>query len=96
MRLLKKGLNIHPAALLLVGSATFWGLNFHEAKIMLRYVHFIEAGFWRYLFGVGFLFLLLKNTRQSISWQKVRKEFKGVFLVGFIGLFLFNLFLISR
>ena len=86
---------IDPAVFMLLGSAVFWGLNFHEAKIMLQYVHLIEAAFWRYLFGVGFLFLFLKYANRPVSSQKIRANIKGIALVGIIGLFLFNLFFFS-
>lgn len=83
---------INPAVFLLLGAATFWGLNFHEAKIMLRYVNFIEAGFWRYLFGVGFLFLLQIRFLKRLSFQEIKRGWKGIVLVGFVGIFGFNVF----
>jgi len=81
---------VNPAVFLLLGAAIFWGLNFHEAKIMLRYVNFIEAGFWRYLFGVGFLFLLQVRHLKSLSFQEIKKGWKGIVLVGFVSIFGFN------
>ena len=89
MNILRK---INPAIFLLIGSATFWGLNFHLAKIMLVYVNFIEAGFWRYLLGVGFLFFLLLRSHSWPSISQIRKGMKGILLVGLIGLFGFNQF----
>jgi len=83
---------INPAVFLLLGAATFWGLNFHEAKIMLRHVNFIEAGFWRYLFGVAFLFLLQIRSLKHLSFQEIKKGWKGIVLVGFVGIFGFNIF----
>lgn len=74
-------------ALLLLTATTFWGLNFHLAKIMLQYVHFLEAGFWRYLLGVGFLLIQRKRLHHTQVWEAP----KGIFLVGLIGLFGFNL-----
>ena len=89
MNILRK---INPAIFLLIGSAIFWGLNFHLAKIMLQYVNFIEAGFWRYLLGVGFLLLLLLRSHSWPPISQIRIGMKGILLVGVVGLFGFNLF----
>ena len=77
---------MRPDLFLLI-AATFWGLNFHLAKIMMQYVNFIEAGFWRYLFGVGFLLLQVRR----LSFIQIWETPKGIFLVGLVGLFGFNL-----
>ncbi len=71
-------------------TAIFWGLNFHFAKMMLQEAHFIEAGFWRYLFGVVPLFVLA--FRKMAPVQDVLKNITGVLLVGVVCLFGFNLF----
>ncbi len=71
-------------------TAIFWGLNFHLAKIMLNEVRFIEAGFWRYFFGV--LPLLVLAYKGLPSLKIIQEQFKGIFLVGFVCLFGFNLF----
>ncbi len=71
-------------------TATFWGLNFHLAKIMLQEVRFVEAGFWRYLFGVLPLLFLAYKKLPPLSL--VLKNIKGLFLVGVICLFGFNIF----
>ncbi len=90
---MKNKTKINPAVFLLLGAATFWGLNFHEAKIMLKYVHFMEAGFWRYIFGVGFLFLLQMRSGLWQSFREVRKVgWTGILLVGLVGVFGFNVF----
>lgn len=74
-------------------ATVLWGLNFHLAKIMLQQVGFIEAGFWRYLLGVGFLFCIQLGVRSTLpSIQHLRKHFKGFFLAGFVGLFGFSIF----
>ena len=70
-------------------TAIFWGLNFHFAKMMLQEVGFIEAGFWRYLFGVIPLFFLVYKKLPSRSL--ILKNIKGVSLVGIVCLFGFNL-----
>ncbi|MEE9364508.1 MAG: DMT family transporter [Cellulophaga sp.] len=78
------------ATLYLIFATIFLGLNFHLAKIILQEVNFIEAGFWRFLFGVGTLvFLGFKKLPNS---QLIIKNIKGISLTGFIGLFGFNLF----
>ena len=70
-------------------AATFWGLNFHYAKTMLKESDFVEAGTWRYIFGVIILAIFLLSSSKGKLIQKV--PIKGVLLVGFIGLFVFNL-----
>jgi len=53
----------------------------------------MEAGFWRYLFGVGFLFLIQLRSSSQWSFQQVRKAgLTGILLVGLIGIFGFNVF----
>ena len=70
-------------------TAIFWGLNFHLAKMMLQEVRFIEAGFWRYLFGVIPLFFLAYKGLPS--WSLILKNIKGLLLVGVFCIFGFNL-----
>lgn len=79
------------AYLYLLLSATLWGLNFHFAAQMLVEADYIESGFWRYVFGVGTLFVISLNALPS--WKAFKDNFTGVMLVGVIGLFCFNLFL---
>lgn len=74
----------------LTAATFFWGLNFHLGKMMLSSVGFIEAGFWRYLFGVVVLGAMV--FRRFPSFRSVRGNLKGISLVGLIGLFGFNLF----
>jgi drug/metabolite transporter (DMT)-like permease len=81
---------MHPILFLLIATI-FWGLNFHLAKVMLSQVSFVEAGFWRYLFGVGFLVILQWRSKQLWPGRAFRQAPKGVLLVGLIGLFAFNL-----
>lgn len=57
---------------------------------MLNETHFLEAGFWRFLFAVVPLFLLAYNGLPS--WQTVRENIVGISLVGVISLFGFNFF----
>ena len=78
------------ATLYLIFATIFLGLNFHLAKIILKEVGFIEAGFWRFLFGVGALALL--GFRKLPNSQLIIKNIKGISLTGFIGLFGFNIF----
>jgi drug/metabolite transporter (DMT)-like permease len=68
-----------------------WGLNFHLFKIMLSSVHFIEAGFWRYFFGV--LVLTIYIRKKFPTWYLFKKNIKGVLVVGVLGIFCFNLLL---
>lgn len=84
-------LPVQPAVFLLLGATTFWGLNFHLAKIILQEVNFVEAGFWRYILGVGFLLFLVWQNKQWSSWSAIKQGRKGILLVGIIGLFGFNL-----
>lgn len=79
------------AILALVSAAFFWGLNFHLLKVMLRYVDFIEAGFWRYLVGVTTLAVLTLRTLPSL--KMIKTHLKGIGIVGILGLFCFNILL---
>lgn len=71
-------------------TAIFWGLNFHWARIMLQNTSFIEAGFWRYLLGV--LPLALLALRRLPKVKKIKKNIKGLLMIGIICLFGFNVF----
>lgn len=57
---------------------------------MLQEVGFIEAGFWRYLFGVLPLFILAYKRMPPL--KLIKENIKGVFLIGVICLFGFNIF----
>ncbi|MCL6268232.1 DMT family transporter [Flagellimonas myxillae] len=78
------------AILYLIIATTFLGLNFHLARVILKEVSFIEAGFWRFLFGAGTLALI--GIRNLPSPKSVYQNLRGVSLPGFIGLFGFNIF----
>lgn len=67
-----------------------WGLNFHLAKMMLEDSSAMEAGLWRYVFGVGVLLFFLWGDWPK--WSAVKQQLRPLFLVGFIGLFGFNYF----
>ncbi len=77
-----------PAILYLLMATTCWGLNFHLAKLMLSSSSAIEAGLWRYLFGVSVL--LIVTARYLPTWQDIRSNLKPLLLIGGIGLFVFN------
>ena len=77
------------ANLFLLTAAIFWGLNFHFAKFMLGESTFIEAGTWRYIFGVFAIILILLGTPKIK--QGIAIPYKGILLVGIIGLFGFNM-----
>lgn len=79
------------ARIYLIISAFMWGLNFHLLKEMLSSVHFIEAGFWRYLFGV--IALGIYSRKSFPSWSLFKKHMKGILIVGVLGLFSFNILL---
>lgn len=72
-------------------AAFMWGLNFHLLKIMLSSVHFIEAGFWRYLFALIVLILYIKKPVPQ--WSVFKSHIKGTLIVGVLGLFCFNILL---
>lgn len=74
----------------LILAVTFWGLNFHFAKQMLSESSFLEAGFWRYAFGV--LGLLVLSTQSLPKLSIFLKAPLGLILVGVLGLFGFNIF----
>jgi len=70
-------------------SVIFWGLNFHFAKYMLAESSFIEAGAWRYIFGVGTLLFLGWRSLKKVDLTLI--SVKGIMLIGVIGLFGFNI-----
>lgn len=74
----------------LIIATIFLGLNFHLAKVILKEVNFIEAGFWRFLFGVVALMIL--GFKNLPTLRTIQENLKGISLTGFIGLFGFNLF----
>ncbi|PKG43855.1 DMT family transporter [Psychroflexus sp. MES1-P1E] len=74
----------------LITATIFLGLNFHLAKVILKEVNFIEAGFWRFLFG--FVTLMVLGVKSLPSFKIIQKNLNGISLTGFIGLFGFNLF----
>lgn len=78
------------AILYLLIAAILWGINFHFAKIMLQEVKFIEAGFWRYIFGVAPL-LFMAFSSGLPKWEQIKQNLKGIILVGVICLFGFNM-----
>jgi len=78
------------AILFFLLTALFWGLNFHLAKVMLKEVGFIEAGFWRYFFGVIPLLILALKTLPTR--KEIKENILGLSLVGIVCLFGFNLF----
>lgn len=77
-----------PAILYLLMATTCWGLNFHLAKLMLGTSSAMEAGLWRYVFGVSVL--LVVTWRYLPTWQDIRNNLKPLLLIGGIGLFVFN------
>ena len=78
------------ATIYLIIATFFLGLNFHLAKIMLKEVNFVEAGFWRFLLGI--LTLVILGIKNLPSFKLIRTNLKGISLTGFIGLFGFNIF----
>ena len=77
------------AELYLVLAAIFWGLNFHFAKFMMAESSYIEAATWRYVFAVVTLLLIGFKSLRAINFRHL--SIKGIVLVGFVGLFGFNL-----
>lgn len=78
------------SALLLFTAVVFWALNFHLGKIMMEYVSPNTSAFWRYIFGV--IALVLLTVTKFPTRAQIEKNVKGIFLVGFIGLFGFIYF----
>ena len=79
------------ATIYLTLSALLWGLNFHLLRVMLNSTGFLEAAFWRYIFGV--VFLVLFTTRSLPAYSSVKGNLKGILLTGIAGIFLFNVLL---
>ncbi|WP_196888641.1 DMT family transporter [Aureivirga sp. CE67] len=78
------------AYLILFFVVMLWGLNFHFGKIMLQDVNFIEAGFWRYIFGV--LALLFFTIKKLPTLYTIKKKFWVILGIGAFGIFGYNLF----
>ena len=78
------------AIIYLIIATILLGLNFHLARTILKEVNFIEAGFWRFLFGTATLIVLGFNKLPTFN--SIRKNIKGIALPGFVGLFGFNIF----
>jgi len=78
------------STIFLLLAVLFWALNFHLSKVMLNYVSPNASAFWRFLFGVITLFIISYSVLPS--WKKIKENWKGIFLVGFIGLFGFIYF----
>ncbi len=76
--------------LYLLIAAIFWGMNFHFAKFMLNESSFAESGTWRYIFGVVPLIVFSWNTIKTTNFKLL--PIKGILLIGFVGLFGFNIF----
>lgn len=72
----------------LIFATVSWGLNFHLAKIMLQDSSAMEAGLWRYIFGVGVLLTFLWHDWPK--WSQIRSQAWPILLIGLIGLFGFN------
>ncbi|MBX2875589.1 MAG: DMT family transporter [Saprospiraceae bacterium] len=73
--------------LLLTVAVVSWALNYHLAKFMMSESSALEAGLWRYVFGiVGLLSFLWPRPK----WSEIRAQTWPFFLVGFVGLFGFN------
>ena len=51
---------------------------------------YLESATWRYIFGVGTLLVLSLKSIQTLTLKGI--PLKGIFLVGFVGLFGFNVF----
>lgn len=79
------------ATIYLALSALLWGLNFHLLRVMLNSTGFLEAAFWRYIFGV--VFLVLFTTRSLPAYSLVKGNLKGILLTGIAGIFFFNVLL---
>lgn len=71
-------------------AALLWGMNFHFAKFMMQESQFIESATWRYIFGVIPLVIFSYKSLSSMSFSSL--PIRGLLLVGFVGLFGFNVF----
>lgn len=74
----------------LLVAAVLWGMNFHFAKFMLQESQFLESATWRYIFGVVPLIIISYKSLVSIKLNSL--PIRGIVLVGFVGLFGFNVF----
>ncbi len=69
----------------------FWAMNFYWGKMMLAYVSPEATALWRYFFGV--LVLLLLSLGNIPTWSSIRKNSKGLLLVGIsLGVFIWFFF----
>lgn len=74
----------------LLSAVLFWALNFYLGKIMMEHVSPNVSAFWRYIFGVATLMVLTYSSFPS--WSKIKANWQGIFLVGFVALFGFIYF----
>ncbi|HAA10789.1 MAG TPA: hypothetical protein DCE41_03470 [Cytophagales bacterium] len=70
-------------------AAIFWGLNFHFIKFMFEESAYAEAGVWRY--ALATLTMVVMSVGAMRKWKISQVPWKGVLLVGAIGLLGFNL-----
>jgi drug/metabolite transporter (DMT)-like permease len=78
------------ANLLLVATTILWGFNYQWSKFLVNETSSFEAALWRY--GTATFALFFFTSLNLPSWETVKKNAFGAFMVGFIGLFLFNFF----
>jgi drug/metabolite transporter (DMT)-like permease len=76
------------ANLFFVLTAIFWGMNYQWSKFLVQETSPFEAALWRY--GLASLTILILTFNNLPSFEIIKKHFKAVFIVGFVGLFLFN------
>jgi drug/metabolite transporter (DMT)-like permease len=76
------------ANLFFIITTLLWGLNYHWSKFMVLETSAFEAALWRY--GVASFTLMLLTINNLPSLKTIKENFKGLFAVGFVGLFMFN------
>ncbi len=69
-------------------TTVLWGLNYHFTKFLVAETSPFEAALWRY--GLASLTMFIFTFNHLPKWKDIKTNFTGLFLVGFVGLFVFN------
>lgn len=72
--------------LFLILTMLFWAVNFHVTKIALDYYSSMGVAFWRFLFGVVILFVMIV-VMYGRGLGKIRMTFRSLWYISLVSLF---------